>query len=112
MDSKVSLTPPNIQSVVYTTERKDEIRLIFDQGVLWEEEIAARFYLDGNEASLTTVSGTGKVIMLKLAEPSTAKTLSYIKGGEWRQADVIVWGTNGIAALTFCELPIQPARSR
>ena len=112
VDSKVSLTPPNIQSVAYTTERKDEIRLTFDQEVKWDGEIAGRFYLDGKDARLTTDSGAGKVLILKMAEPSTAKTLSYIKGDKWRQADAIVWGRNNLAALTFCEVPIQPASPR
>ena len=110
--STTSITPPNILRVEYTTERKDEIKLTFDQDVKWKDEIARRFYLDGNDARLTTDSGTGKVLTLKLAEPSTAKTLSYVKGGKWTQDDAIVWGTNGIAALTFCEFPIQTARSR
>ena len=111
-DSKRSITPPNIRNVEYISERRDEIRLTFDQEVTWEADIAQRFYLDGEELDLTADKGTSKTIFLKLTTPTTAKTLSYLKGGKWRPEDAIVRGTNGIAALTFCELPILPASSR
>jgi hypothetical protein len=110
-ESKVSVTPPNIRSVSYVGDRKDEIKLVFDQDVQWDEEIIERFYLDDDAAELTTVGGSGKIITLKLAGPSAAKTLSYVRGGKWRQEQSIIWGSNNIAALTFCEVPIRPARS-
>jgi len=110
-ESKESVTAPNIQSVSYASARKDEITLVFDQNVEWDEEIAGRFYFDDDSARLTAVSGTGRIITLKLAGPSTAKTLTYIKGGMWKQKDAIIRGANNIAALTFCEVPIRPARS-
>ena len=112
LESKISVTPPNVQSVFYTSARRDEIQLTFDQNVKWDDEIAGRFYLDGASSELTTVGGTGKSITLKLAGPSTANTLTYIKGGKWRQEDAIIRGANNIAALTFCEVPIRPAAPR
>jgi len=107
VESKVSVTAPNIQSVSYTSPRKDEITLVFDQNVKWNDEVAGRFYLDGVAAELIAVGGTGNIITLKLAGPSTAKNLTYIKGGKWKQEDAIIWGSNNIAALTFCEVPIR-----
>jgi hypothetical protein len=105
------VTPPNIQSVSYAGTGKDAIKLVFDQDVKWDDEILGRFYLDDLSAELISVSGTGRILTLKLAEPSTAKTLSYVRGGKWRQEDAIIRGANNIAALTFCELPIRPANS-
>ncbi|MCH1439960.1 MAG: hypothetical protein L7W43_09910, partial [Rubripirellula sp.] len=102
---------PNIQSVSYASTGKNAIKLVFDQDVKWDKEILGRFYLDDLSADLISVSGTGRILTLQLAESSTAKTLSYVRGGKWRQADAIIRGANDIAALTFCELPIQPARS-
>ena len=61
-------------------------------------------------AELTAVGGTGRIITLKLAGPSTAKNLSYVRGGKWRQEEAIIWGSNNIAALTFCEVPIRPEK--
>ena len=78
----------------------------------WDDKVAGRFYFDDDSAELTAVSGIERTITLKLAGPSTAKTLTYIKGGKWKQDDTIIRGANNIAALTFCEVPIRPAKSR
>ena len=107
VEAKDPVAPPNVQSVSYTSARKDEIKLTFDQNVKWDDEVAGRFYLDGVAADLIAPGGTGNTINLKLAGPSTAQTLTYIKGGKWRQEDAIIRGSNDIAALTFCEVPIQ-----
>ena len=107
VEPKTSITPPNIRSVLYTSAKKDEIKLIFDQNLKWDEEIIERFYLDDDSAKVTTVGGSGKIITLKLAGPSTAKNLSYIRGGKWKQEQAIIWGSNGLAAFTFCEVPIR-----
>jgi hypothetical protein len=107
VEPKTSITPPNILSASFVGGRKDEIKLVFDQEVKWEEEIIERFYLDDSSAELTAVSGSGKTITLKLAGPSIAKNLSYVRGGKWRQEQAIIWGSNDFAALTFCEVPIQ-----
>ena len=107
VEPKTSITPPNILSASFVGGRKDEIKLVFDQEVKWEEEIIERFYLDDASAKLTAVGGSGKTITLKLAGPSIAKNLSYVRGGKWRQEQAIIWGSNDFAALTFCEVPIQ-----
>jgi len=106
-EPKVSVTAPNIQSVSYSSASKDEITLVFDQDVKWDDEVARRFYLDDSPADFISVGGTGKIITLKLTDPSTAKNLSYVRGGKWKQDQSIIWGSNGIAALTFCEVPIR-----
>jgi hypothetical protein len=111
VESKVTVTAPNLQSVSYTSARKDEITLVFDQDVTWDDEVALRFRLDDDSAELNSIGGTGKIITLKLAKPSTANNLSYVRGGKWRQEDAIIWGSNGIAALTFCEVPIRLPKS-
>ena len=107
VEPKTSITPPNILSASFVGGRKDEIKLVFDQEVKWEEEIIERFYLDDASAKLTAVGGSGKTITLKLAGPSIAKNLSYVRGGKWRQDQSIIWGSNDFAALTFCEVPIE-----
>ena len=105
--SKTSVTAPDIKSVSYAGARKDEIKLVFDQDVKWNEDIIGRFDLDDDSAQVTAVGGSGRIITLKLAGPSVAKSLSYVRGGKWRQEDAIIRGSNDIAALTFCEVPIR-----
>ena len=107
VEPKTSITPPNIRSVSYLGDRKDEIKLVFDQDLKWDEEIIERFYLDDDSAELTAVGGSGKTITLKLAGPTAAKNLTYVRGGKWRQDQSIIWGANDLAALTFCEVPIE-----
>ena len=109
LEPGVSITPPNIQSISYTSDRRDELKLKFDQDVTWHGEVAGRFYLDDARAELLSVSGASNTITLKLAAPTTAKRLSYIKGGKWKQKDAIILGENNIAALTFFEFPIRSA---
>ncbi len=106
-ESQEPVTPPDIQSVSYTSDRRDEIKLTFDQDVKWSDEVARQFYLNDDSAELNAIGGAGRIITLKLSRPSTAKNLSYIRGGKWRQQEAIIWGSNGIAALTFCEFPIR-----
>ena len=55
----------------------------------------------------TVVSGSlnGSVLTLTLKEASGAKHITYLKEKSWSQEKLIV-GKNGIAALTFCEVPI------
>ena len=112
IDSNESLVSPNLESVSYTNGRRDEIRLVFDQEVEWEEEVARQFLLDGEGADLSVVAGRGKVVLLKLSGSSSAKTLSYVQSGKWREEDAIIRGTNQLAALTFCEVGIREATSR
>ena len=110
IEPKTSITPPNILSASYVGNRKDEIKLVFDQKVKWEDEITERFYLDDSSAEVTAVVGSGKIITLQLAGPTRAKNLSYIRGGQWRQEKATICGINDLAALTFCEVLIRPAR--
>ena len=105
--SKTSVTAPNIKSVSYAGARKDEIKLVFDQDVKWSEDIIGRFDLYDDSAQVAAVGGSGRIITLKLTGPSAAKSLSYVRGGKWRQEDAIIRGSNDIAALTFCEVPIR-----
>ena len=47
--------------------------------------------------------------MLKLKAASTAKKISYLKEMNWSQ-DKLLIGVNGIAALTFYDVDIVPAK--
>ena len=42
-----------------------------------------------------------------LAAPATAQTLTYLDSRAW-SVDNLLYGENGIAALTFCDVPILP----
>ena len=78
----------------------------FDQPVAWDDKLAGQFYLDGEKGKVATGSVAGTVLTLKLKEPSAATKITYLKEIEWNQ-DTLLTGTNGIAALTFCNVPLS-----
>ena len=57
------------------------------------------------------VSGAvaGAVLTLTLKQASTAGTITYLDSKLWRQGRLLD-GANGIAALTFGEVPISSAK--
>ena len=46
------------------------------------------------------------MVTLKLKETSAASKITYLKEMNWSQ-DKLLIGANGIAALTFCDVPIE-----
>jgi hypothetical protein len=102
-DSPVN--PPNLLQAGYVTGKRDEIALQFDQPVKWKDELATQFYLDGGKGKVASGSVAGKVLTLKLTEASAATKITYLKEVEWNQMTLLE-GANGIAALTFCDVPL------
>lgn len=102
--STTSITPPDLVRAVRATA--DTITLEFDQPVVWADKLAGQFYLDGGKDLVASGSVAGNVLTLKLKAPSTAKTITYLKEVAWNQ-DTLLLGANGIAALTFCAVPIR-----
>ena len=107
--SAVPLTAPNLRRVAYTSAAQDTVTLEFDQAVVWTDALAGQFYLDGEKGKVASGSITGNVLTLKLTQPSAAKQITYLKEIAWNQ-DTLLLGANGLAALTFCEVPLQAAK--
>jgi hypothetical protein len=100
-----SITSPNLRWAYYTGVTKDAIALEFDQPVVWTDSLIGQFYLDGAKEKVASGTVTGNVVTLKLKETSEARKITYLQETDWSQ-DRLLWGTNGIAALTFCNVPI------
>ncbi|MBI5831071.1 MAG: DUF2341 domain-containing protein [Armatimonadetes bacterium] len=105
---KSSITPPNLVSVSWTSDRHDAVRLVFDQPVVWRDALTSQFYLDGQRGQVTAGAAAGGVLTLTLAARSSAATITYLDSASWSQANLLK-GQNNIAALTFCEVPIGEA---
>ena len=101
-----SITPPNLKKAYYTSNAKDAIALEFDQPVVWQDSLISEFYLNGAKGKVASGAVSGSVLTLKLKEASAAKKITYLKEMSWSQ-DRLLYGENGIAALTFCDVPIQ-----
>jgi len=104
-----SITAPNLQRTYYAGDRKDEIVMEFDQPVKWDNALVSQFYLDGEKGKVVSGSVSGHTVRLKLTAASIAKQLTYLDSSSWSQ-DKLLHGENGIAALTFCEVPILPRK--
>jgi hypothetical protein len=98
------ITPPNLQAA--TVAALDAITLHFDQPVKWNDALISQFYLDGEKDRIASGHAAGSALTLKLKAPLREKTITYLKEANWSQENLL-WGENGIAALTFCEVPIQ-----
>ena len=99
-----SITSPNLRKARWTS--KDTLALEFDQPVLWADGLVSQFYLDGKKDQVASGAVAGNVLTLKLKEPSTATKITYLKEVAWNQ-DNLLNGVNGLAALTFCNVPLQ-----
>lgn len=102
------VTPPDLRSARFTRGAKDEIAMEFDQPVQWDDSLVSEFSLDGEKGKVASGRTAGNVVTLRLTAPSAAKSLTYLDSASWSQKRLLR-GANGIAALTFCEVPILAA---
>ena len=74
------------------------------------DALAGQIYLNGEKGKVASGSVSGNVLTLKLTEASEANKITYLKESDWSQ-DQLIFGANGIAALTFAEVEIAPIRA-
>jgi hypothetical protein len=74
--------------------------------MVWDKGLAGHIYLDGLTDKIANARVDKKVVYLTLTAPSNARRITYIKGDFWNAKEAFLKGKNGIAALTFCEVPI------
>jgi hypothetical protein len=106
-----SITAPNLKKAYYTSTAKDAIALDLDQPVVWADALASQFYLDGIADKVASGAVSGNVVTLQLKEASAAKKITYLKEMDWSQEKLMI-GANGIAALTFYNVPILENKPR
>ena len=99
------LTPPDLQNAYFTSDKKDEVILEFDQPVTWETNLISEFYFDGKNGMVASGNVSENRVALKLTAATAAEKITYLDSKNWSQARLLR-GQNGIAALTFCEVPI------
>lgn len=108
-----AVTAPNLEAAWFTSPARDEIALDFGQPMTWKEGMGKDIYLDGVAPAITAGSAAGNVITLTLSEPATATTIGYLSGRHWDGNPAsLIFGANGIAALTFCDVPLEPRPRR
>jgi lysophospholipase L1-like esterase len=107
-DPARSITSPNLINAYYTSAAKDTVALQFDQAVAWEDKLVGQFYLDGEADKVDAGTVSDGLLTLKLKSASSAGAISYLQEMRWKQ-DTLLYGANGMAALTFCNVPIEAA---
>ncbi len=100
---KQAVTAPNLGVAML---QGNEIVLGFDQPVVWNDALLSQFYLDGEKDKFASGRVEGNAITLTLKEGAQGSTITYLKEANWSQ-DILLMGENGIAALTFCEVPFM-----
>lgn len=105
-----SITPPDLKRVSRASDRHDTLVLEFDQPVTWEPALAGQFLLDGIKGRIAAGAAHGNLLTLTLVPGPAAQAITYLDSRSWSQ-NTLLRGTNGIAALTFCEVPIAPSRT-
>lgn len=104
------VTAPNLKRAALAGATGTEITLEFDQPMAWKDECKAWIELDGKPAPVSAGKATGNTITLQLSEPATAKSIAYVSGRTWDGlATKLIYGTNGIAALAFAAVPLEPS---
>ena len=96
---------------MYATAAKDEIALEFDQPVAWHDRLANQFYLDGQDGEVASGRASGSVLVLKLRARRPPRRSRISRKGHGARRTCFI-GTNGIAALTFCDVPLAPAKPK
>jgi hypothetical protein len=106
-----AITPPNLKSAYYTSDQHDGIAMEFDQPMAWTNALVSEFYLDGQADHVASGSADANIITLKLKAASTAEKITYLDSRSW-SVDNLLYGENGIAALTFCDVLISDNKPR
>ncbi len=104
------LTAPNLLHAYFTTPEKNAIALVFDQNVAWNPGALSLLFLANaagtTSGSVSSGSASGNTITLQVSGAASATAITYVKGlVSWQQANLL-YGTNGIAALTFADVAI------
>ena len=103
---KQPVTPPNLLRARWTDAKRNAVTLEFDQPVKWDAALCDQFALDGKSDVVLSGNVEGKTLVLQLREGAVGKQITYLDSDRWSQ-EKLLWGANGLAALTFCEVEIE-----
>jgi arylsulfatase A-like enzyme len=103
------VTPPNLLQARAHAGDGQTLELLFDQPVIWNDELAADFRIDGKRGAILSARTSGNVLLLRCTalSPGVTHTVSYLDGEAW-DPHRLLRGKNGLAALTFWQVPTAP----
>lgn len=105
-----AVTAPNLKRAYFTSAARTAIALEFDQAMNWSSFSLPNYYVDDIGGKITSGSATGNIVTLQLSSAAAANaTMDYLKDSIWSLGESVsslLYGTNGIPALTFADVPI------
>ena len=101
-----STTPPNLIKITQKKDEQDRIELEFDQPIKWNSSLINQFYINGDNTIIESGNVLANILTLKLKKSILANKITYLDSKNWNQNNIL-WGENGIAALTFYEVPVM-----
>jgi hypothetical protein len=106
-----SVTAPNLKRAYFTSAARTTIALEFDQAMSWSRFSLANYYVDKVAGKVTSGSASGNIVTLQLTSAASANaTLDYLDDDIWNSGEGVsslLYGANGIPALTFADVPIE-----
>jgi hypothetical protein len=99
-----------LKRAYFTSPARTAIALEFDQAMSWSSFSMPNYYVDDVGGKVTSGSATGNVVTLQLSSAAaTNATLDYLKDSIWNLGESVsslLYGANGIPALTFADVPV------
>lgn len=107
----INFASPNLVEAKWTSRSHDSIELIFDSPIEWNERCIDQFYIGDQRLGIKSGSAEKNRVALELSESvkivaDKPVLLTYVDSSSWSQ-DRLLLGSNGHAALTFCDVPIS-----
>ncbi len=103
-------TPPSLSKAYFANAGRTQVVLTFDQPVEWAANLTNEFRIPGSPARVIAGRANRDQLHLDLdlAVSIPKATITYLDSNKWSQSRLLK-GTNHLAALTFCEVPIAAA---
>ncbi|MCF7731041.1 MAG: hypothetical protein K9N23_05110 [Akkermansiaceae bacterium] len=104
------VTAPNLKRAYFTSPARTAIALEFDQAMSWSSFSTPNYFVDDLGGKVTSGSVSGNIVTLQLNGAASANaTLDYLDDDLWNSGESVsslLYGANGIPALTFADVPV------
>ena len=101
-----AVTAPNLRTAKLDAAGTT-VTLTFDQPMRWDDTLRGQFWIDGVADLVAGGQAEGPTVTLhlKAPRPPGVGVITYLDSKAWSQK-TLLRGLNGLAALTFCEVPL------
>ena len=96
--------PAHLKRIDSAGPMSNRLILTFDQPVVWSDNLKSEFYLGGKRGLVQSGVARGNRLELTFSEAVAGRPLTYLDSAQWSQTRLLR-GVNGIAALTFYDVP-------